>query len=107
MVNFVDAYMRDVNKYDEEPIDDRRILIKSVSSVLPRIIEYELTEKQRLCVKMFYVQGKNQVEIARQLKLSQPTVSRHIHSAKTILNRFIGYCFLSVEKANEQWLSLE
>ncbi|MGN0521144.1 MAG: RNA polymerase sigma factor [Eubacterium sp.] len=107
MIDFVDSYMRDINRFEDNPADEQKILLKSISSVLPKILEYELTDKQRLCIKLFYVQGKSQTEIARQLKLSQPTVSRHISSAKAILNKFIGYCFYSVKKANEQWLSLE
>lgn len=109
MISFVDSYMRDMNNYniDDSELDEQKILIKSITGVLPKILEYELTEKQRLCIKLFYLQGKSQTEIARQLRLSQPTVSRHINSAKTILNKFIGYCFYSVKKANDQWLSLQ
>lgn len=109
VISFVDSYMRDMNNYniDDSELDEQKILIKSITGVLPKILEYELTEKQRLCIKLFYLQGKSQTEIARQLRLSQPTVSRHINSAKTILNKFIGYCFYSVKKANDQWLSLQ
>ncbi|MGN1124069.1 MAG: sigma factor-like helix-turn-helix DNA-binding protein, partial [Eubacterium sp.] len=94
------------NRFEEDGFDEQRILVKSISSVLPLIIENELTPRQSLCLRLFYVHGKSQTEIARQLKLSQPTVSRHIAGAKAITNKCLSYCFYSVKKANEQWLKL-
>lgn len=107
MIDFVEEYMTDANKTEDDGIDEQRILIKSISKVLPLIMKNELTERQSLCLRMFYIFGKSQVEIAKELKLSQPTVSRHIKSAKDILNRFLSYSFYSVKQANEQWLRLE
>ncbi len=106
MIDFVDTYMTDANRFEEDGYDEQRILVKSISSVLPIIIENELTPRQSLCLRLFYVHGKSQTEIARQLKLSQPTVSRHIATAKAITNKCLSYCFYSVKKANEQWLKL-
>lgn len=107
MIDFVEEYMTDINNYEENGFDEQRILIKAISKVLPMIIKNELTERQNLCLRMFYVFGKSQVEIARELKLSQPTVSRHIKSAKDIVNKFLSYSFYSVKQANEQWLKME
>lgn len=107
MIDFVEEYMSDTNNYEDNGFDEQRILIKSISKVLPIIIKNELTPRQSLCLRMFYVFGKSQVEIAKELKLSQPTVSRHIKSAKDIVNRFLSYSFYSVKQANEQWLKLE
>jgi RNA polymerase sigma factor (sigma-70 family) len=107
MIDFVEEYMSPKGNNDNEEFDEQRILIKSISKVLPLIIKNELTERQSLCLRMFYVFGKSQVEIANELKLSQPTVSRHIKSAKEIVNRFLTYSFYSVKQANEQWIKLE
>ncbi|HBN38664.1 MAG TPA: hypothetical protein DD404_03970 [Ruminococcaceae bacterium] len=107
MIDFVEEYMTDINNYEDNGFDEQRILIKAMSKVLPMIIKNELTERQNLCLRMFYVFGKSQVEIARELKLSQPTVSRHIKSAKDIVNKFLSYSFYSVKQANEQWLKME
>jgi RNA polymerase sigma factor (sigma-70 family) len=107
MIDFVEEYMSPKGNNDNEEFDEQRILIKSISKVLPLIIKNELTERQSLCLRMFYVFGKSQVEIANELKLSQPTVSRHIKSAKEIVNRFLTYSFYSVKQANEQWIRLE
>ena len=105
MINFVDEYMIDANAHNDEGLDEQKILLRSMSRTLNLIIENELTQRQSECLKMFYVKGKSQQEIANELKLSQPTVSRHIAKAKEITNKYLGYCYFSVNKANEQWLS--
>jgi RNA polymerase sigma factor (sigma-70 family) len=107
MINFVEEYMSDASKVEEDGFDEQKILLKSISKVLPLIIKNELTPRQSLCLRLFYVHHKSQVEIARELKLSQPTVSRHINTARDITNKFLNYCFYSVNNANEQWLKLE
>lgn len=107
MIDFVESYMTDKNAVEDDGFDEQRILIKSMSLVLPLIIKNELTVRQSLCFRLFYVHGKSQTEIARELKLSQPTVSRHIKTAKDITNKFLNYCYYSVTKANEQWLKME
>lgn len=107
MIDFVEEYMSPKATPSDNGYDEQRILIKSISKALPLIIKNELTERQSLCLRLFYVFGKSQVEIARELKLSQPTVSRHIKTAKDIVNKFLSYCFYSVKQANEQWLKIE
>jgi RNA polymerase sigma factor (sigma-70 family) len=106
MISFVDSYMQPSPQEEYNPCDEQRIMSKALSGVLPIIIDRELTEKQRTCLKLFYVNGMSQVEIARELKLSQPTVSRHLAAARDITNKFLSYCSLSVKRANDQWLSL-
>lgn len=105
MINFVEEYMSQNNTVDDE-IDEQKIMLKAISTVLPLIIKNELTQKQSLCLRLFYVHKKSQLEIARELKLSQPTVSRHISTARDITNKYLAYCYYSVSKANEQWLRL-
>ncbi len=107
MINFVEEYMSDKNVFEDNGFDEQRILVKSISKVLPLIIENELTQRQNLCLRMFYIFGKSQAEIARELKLSQPTVSRHLKTARDIVNKFLSYSYYSVKQANEQWLKLE
>lgn len=106
MISFAEEYMSNTADYDDEGYDEQKILINSISSVLPKIIENELTQKQKICFELFYIRHKTQTEIASMLKLSQPTVSRHIKSAAKIVNKIGNYCFYSVKKANSQWLEL-
>lgn len=107
MKDFLEECVADRDLFEDDSDDEQRILSKSLSYVLPKIIENELTPRQSICLRLFYVHGKTQTEIARELKLSQPTVSRHINTGKMIVNKILGYCMYSVKKANEQWLKIE
>lgn len=50
-----------------------------------------------------YINGKTQKEIANLMKLSQPTVSRHINAAKEILNNSLKYCYIALEKGIDEY----
>lgn len=107
MISFVEEYMSDKSiDNDECECDGQRIMLKAMSKVLPLIIKNELTEKQSLCLRLFYVHNKTQLQIAKELKLSQPTVSRHISTAKEIVKKHLNYCLYTVNSANEQWLKI-
>ena len=72
---------------------------KAISLVLPQIMERDLTPQQNLCLRYKYVNNMSQAEIAKKLKISQPTVSRRINTAKDTVNEKLSYCFLAVQKA--------
>ena len=55
------------------------------------LLENELTERQRVCASDFWLNGKKQKEIARELGLSQSTVCRHIAAAKRKLRHAAKY----------------
>lgn len=50
-------------------------LLMSVDNVLKNS---ELTDRQWLCIKKHYILGIPQLEIARRLNVSQPTINEHI-----------------------------
>lgn len=107
MISFVEEYMSDKSTHnDEYECDGQKIMLKAMSKVLPLIIKNELTERQSICLRLFYVHNKSQLEIAKELKLSQPTVSRHISTAKNIVTKYLNYCLYTVNSANEQWLKI-
>ena len=107
MISFVEEYMSDKSiNNDECECDGQRIMLKAMSKVLPLIIKNELTERQSLCLRLFYVHNKTQLQIAKELKLSQPTVSRHISTAKETVKKHLNYCLYTVNSANEQWLKI-
>lgn len=97
----------DSYSFEAEEPDEQQILIAALLKVLPKIVENELTQKQRICFEMFYKRKLNQNEIAQLLHLSQPTVSRHIKSACAIVKKIISYCYLSVDSANDMWIQIE
>ena len=61
---------------------ERRYALKDffqqVTPVVRQLIDSELTSRQREVVKLYYLHGKTQEDIAAMLDLSQSTVSRHL-----------------------------
>jgi RNA polymerase sigma factor (sigma-70 family) len=52
---------------------------KQVLKELLDIIEYELTQRQRDCIKLYFLQEKTQAEVAEILGISRRVVSQHIY----------------------------
>ena len=59
--------------------------------ILSRAIRHELTDRQRDCLVMYYLDGMKMKDIARSLCLSKSTVSRHISAATLKLRKVAGY----------------
>lgn len=90
--------------YDKtEGYDREKARQRALKTVLPLIMERELTERQRVCLKYKYISGKSQEEIAYELHLSQPTVSRHINAGKEIVNNTLRYCYFSISSALDSY----
>lgn len=107
MSGFFDEFMGSYNPFDDIGYDEQAIMRKSLYAVVPKIAKNELTQMQRICFEMFYFEKKNQKQIAAILHISQPSVCRHLKSAKTIIEKFGGYCILSIKKTNEQWARIQ
>lgn len=107
MKDLIDNYYTNKNIVEYDDIDSQQISKSAIESVLPLILKNDLTERQRVCLKMRYVQGLGQTEIARRLHLSQPTVCRHISLAKAIVNNRLSYCIVALNRANNLWLKWE
>ena len=60
MIRFFEEYMGSYNPFEDRGCDEQRILRNSLYAVLPKIVKNELTQKQRLCFEMFYIDKKNQ-----------------------------------------------
>lgn len=103
MVDFIDNFYFNKASVIDEGYDIQTAKDKAVSVVLPLIIKNELTQKQGLCLKYYYVNNKSQREIADILKLSQPTVSRHISTAKNIVNSNLKYCYIALSKGMQEY----
>ena len=103
MTDFIESYYFG-NRYDErEGFERQKAQRKAFSLLLPVIMENELTERQSVCLQYKYLQHKSQREIAALLHLSQPTVSRHIQTAKDIVNHNLTYCYAAVSAALEEY----
>lgn len=97
MIDFLDEIYYDKNA-DSCGYEKERATHKALLDVVPMIMEKELTQKQNICLRYKYVNNKTQTEIAEMLKLSQPTVSRHISTAKDIVNSHLKYCYFALSK---------
>lgn len=102
MIDFVDKYYYGTGYWNSTK-DRETAHQKAFSTIIPLIIDNELTEKQSVCFRYKYISGKSQQEIADLLHLSQPTVSRHINSAKDIINSSLKYCFLALSKGFDEY----
>ncbi len=94
MIDYVECFYN--GRGDNENYEIEAATQKAFSSVLPLIINNELTQKQSICLRYRYINKKSQAEIAQMLHLSQPTVSRHIAGAKEIVNNKLKYCHIAV-----------
>lgn len=103
MIDFVDTFYYDKTPRYDEGYDKERAKQKAFSLVLPLIMENELTQRQNICLRYKYINNKSQSEIAEILKLSQPTVSRHISTAKDIVNSNLKYCYLALSKGLDEY----
>ena len=70
---------------------DNRSERERMKRLLKRAIRHELTDRQRICVTMYYLEGMKMKEIARSLDLCESTVSRHISAAARKLRRIASY----------------
>ncbi len=71
---------------------------KALQLVLLKLMEEELTPRQRICFRYKYLDNLTQQEIAHLLGISQPTVCRHLGAAKRIMNDNLRYCYLALSK---------
>ncbi len=103
MTDFIEAYYHDTRHIADEGFDRERAVRKAFSLLLPVMMESELTDRQSVCLKYKYLHHKSQQEIATLLHLSQPTVSRHISTAKDIVNHRLKYCYAAVSAALDEY----
>ena len=62
-----------------------------MKKILSMAVLNELTERQRICIVDYYLNGKKEKEIAKELGVNSSTVSRHIMKARDKLST---YCVL-------------
>ncbi len=95
MIDFIDEIYYDKST-DNEGYEKERATTKALTQIAPVIMKNELTQRQNICLRYKYINNKSQTEIAEMLGLSQPTVSRHINTAKDIVNSHLKYCYIAL-----------
>ena len=68
-----------------------RLERERMKKILLRAIRHELTDRQRDCITMYYLEGMKMKDIAQALCLSRSTVTRHIQSAMRKLRKVAAY----------------
>lgn len=58
---------------------------------LRKVIEHELTEKQREVLMSYYFQNKTMAQIARERNVNRSTVCRVLHRAEERVRQFLRY----------------
>ena len=66
---------------------DRQRMMK----ILVRAMKTELTDRQRDCMTLYYLNGMKMKDIAADLGLSKSTVTRHIQAAARKLRHVAAY----------------
>lgn len=65
--------------------------IEKMKQILSLAIKCELTNRQRECMQMYYIENIKMKDIAQTLCLSPSTVTRHIKAAKSKLQSIAKY----------------
>ena len=102
MIDIINTYFNNEDKSGFDTYGDNSATLNAIKSVLPIIIRDELTDKQRICLKLHYWSKMSQKEIAQKLHLSQPTVSRHLACAKNVVNNKLRYCIFALNSAQNE-----
>lgn len=78
------ALARDDNR-DEEY---RRLML-----TLTNVMEGELTELQRECVRLYYYDGMTMQQVAETLGVQKPAVSKVLRRARRRIQQVLLYCY--------------
>ena len=70
---------------------DNRPELERMRAILRRAFRHELTERQRACMTLYYLEGMKMKDIAEAMELSKSTVSRHIKWATAKLKKIADY----------------
>ncbi len=61
--------------------------LKHMKKLVSKAVRVSLTERQRVCLTMYYIDEMKLSDIADKLELDKSTVSRHITSARRKLKQ--------------------
>ena len=65
-----------------------------IRPALHSILQNQLTDKQRLCVEMYYFENQNTTKIAQRLGTTRANVSKHIRRALNNMEHSMRYLFM-------------
>ena len=86
-----DNYFNYLAQTNAAELADRRSRNNRLKRITRLMMDTELTDRQRYCIIEHLMYGRKQKDIAREMDLSESTVSRHIAAGKKKLQRAAGY----------------
>lgn len=81
-----------ISAEDESNSLNNSQFLSFAEKTLHQVIANELTLKQKEVVLMYFFEGKNIVQIAKELNVNKSTVSRNLHAALKNLKKYMSYC---------------
>lgn len=90
--NFTES-LASVYKYKADAFDGEDTKYKKMMYSLKNIVKGELTERQRLCLWLYYGKMMKMREIAGELGICVSSVSRHIKKGKSRIEKTMKYYF--------------
>lgn len=80
-----------LHKFDNDSDNFSERKIKAMLNIMRKVVDEELSEKQRECVIMVKFQGLKQNEVASVLGLNPSTVCRHLKGAQKKFDNALRY----------------
>lgn len=96
-INLVFDFFYRQNLYDTKKDADATFHILVTTKMMPKIMTNKLSEKQRKVFDLYFYQHISQEEIARRLRITQPTVSRHLNRAIDKVNEILNYVYMATQ----------
>lgn len=87
MSNELDDYIS-LTEYQSKGTNYRKL--NEYKDGLRKIIDNELTEKQRFCFCQHYYQNQSIKEISNSLGIGKPAVYKHIRNAMKMIKKFVA-----------------
>lgn len=86
-------YAAEMSRYAQflDPGSSNTQTLCRMKTALSRALREDVTDKQRKYLLLYYGQGKNMVEIGRELGVDKSTVSRTIKRGEARLRRCLRY----------------
>lgn len=80
-----------LQQWQQSTSEDNHQRMERLKRNLSIAVTEELTPRQQQLLHMFYYEGKNVTDIARELAVNKSTVSRTLHRARLRLRKSLRY----------------
>ena len=75
--------------------------VQRMERLLKVAMRQELTDRQKVCVRLYYLEGRSVAAIAQQLQIRPTTVYKHLKKARQALTRCVPYLEASERFSSE------